>query len=204
MQQNRPVKYNFDTVFGTKGATKHVRSTYSADEVETIRRDTFAQGKADTEAQAAAARSATLGAIAEGLIRLIGEFDTVVATMRRDSATVAIEVGRKLAGVALDSFPLKEVETLLADCLHKLHREPRIVVRLSPASTEDLRANIDALCAEHGFAGRVVVLAEPSLTGSDCRIEWADGGIERDLAATFAVIEQGAERWRSSNPTQES
>ncbi|MDZ4867953.1 MAG: FliH/SctL family protein [Alphaproteobacteria bacterium] len=206
MQPNRPTKFNFDTVFGTNGspATSHVRSTYSSDEVEAIRSETFALGKADTEAQAAAARAATLAAIAESLMRMIGEFDAVVKAMRQDSAAIAIEVGRKLAEVALDAFPLKEVEMLLADCLHKLHREPRIVVRLAPDNAEALRADIDALCHQHAFAGRIVIIAEPALTGSDCRIEWADGGVERDLATTFSAIEQGAERWRSSNPTEES
>ncbi|MFM9865385.1 MAG: hypothetical protein ACKVRO_17465 [Micropepsaceae bacterium] len=169
-----------------------------------MRRETFALGKADTEAQAAAARSATLAAIAESLIRMIGEFDAAVKAMRHDSAAIAIEVGRKLAEAALEAFPRKDVEALLADCLHKLHGEPRIVVRLAPANAEPLRADIDALCQQHAFTGRIVILAEPALSGADCRIEWADGGVERDLAATFSAIEQGAERWRSSNPTEES
>lgn len=206
MQPTRPTKFNFDTVFGTKGSpvTAHVRSSYTSAEVEAIRHETFALGKADTEAQAAAARTATLAAIAESLIRMIGEFDAAVNAMRQDSAAIAIEVGRKLAEVALAAFPLRDVEALLADCLHKLHREPRIVVRLAPDNAEALRADIDALCQQHAFAGRIVILAEPALTGSDCRIEWADGGVERDLVTTFSAIEQGAERWRSSNPTEES
>lgn len=205
MQQNRPVRYNFDTVFGSKGVgAAHARSSYSSDEVEAIRRDTFAQGKADTEAQAAAARAATLGAIAQGLVRMLGEFDAVVRTMRDESAALAVEVGRKLAEVALAAAPLKEVEAMIAECMHKLHREPRLVVRVAPACAEELRADIDRLAAEHAFAGRVVILAEPALGAADCRIEWADGGVERDLAQTCAAIEQGYARWRASNPTEES
>jgi flagellar assembly protein FliH len=208
MEQARPVKFNFDTVFGSKGAPSNAaapraRSSYSSEEVETIRREIFAQGKADTEAQAAAARTATLSAISHSLVRMIGEFDAVVRTMREDSVLIAIEVARKLAQVALEAYPLKEIEALLADCLHKLHREPRLVVRVAPACADDLRADIDRLCAEHAFAGRVVVIAEPSLLGADCRIEWADGGVERDLATTLASIEQSAERWRTTTPSEE-
>jgi flagellar assembly protein FliH len=209
MEPARPVKFNFDTVFGSKGApptaaAARARSSYSAEEVETIRRDTFQQGKSDTEAQAAAARAATLSAVAQSLIRLIGEFDAAVRSVREESVTIAIEVARKLADVALQAYPLKEAEALLADCLHKLHREPRLVVRVAPASADDLRADIDRLCAEHAFAGRVVIMAEASIKGADCRIEWADGGVERDLATTFAAIEQSAERWRATKPTEES
>jgi flagellar assembly protein FliH len=209
MEPARPVKFNFDTVFGSKGGAPsntaaRARSSYSAEEVETIRRETFAKGKTDTEAQAAASRSATLSAIAQSLIQLISEFDNAVRVMREDSAMIALEVGRKLAQVALEAYPLKEVEALLADCLHKLHREPRLVVRVAPACADELRADIDRLCAEHAFAGRVVVMAEPSIVGSDCRIEWADGGVERDLAVTLTAIEQSAERWRATTPTEES
>lgn len=209
MEPARPIKFEFDTVFGSKGAlptaaAARARSSYSSEEVETIRRETFQLGKADTEAQAAAAHAATLSAIAQSLIRMIGEFDAAVRTMREDSAVIALEVARKLAQVALEAYPLKEVEALLADCLHKLHREPRIVVRVSSACAERLREDIDRLCAEHAFSGRVVIIAEPSIIGSDCRIEWADGGVERDLAVTLAAIEQSAERWRSSNPSEEN
>ena len=208
MQQPQPVRFNFDTVFGANGAPAAVapraRSTYSAEEVEAMRRETFAEGKADTEAQAAAASAAALSVIAQGVLRLVGEVDAAIAQMRIESAAAALHVGRKLASAALDAYPLKEVEALLADCLHKLHREPRMVVRVSPACAEGLRADIDAMCAEHGYTGRVVILAEPTLSGADCRIEWADGGIERDLTHTIATIEQSAERWRSVPTTEES
>lgn len=205
---NRPVKYNFDNVFGTKGAPQtastHARSSYTADEVEKLKRETFAQGKAETEAQANAAHAAALGAVAQGLVRLVGEFDAMILTLRHESAAAALQVGRKLADAALDAFPLTEVEALLADVMHKLHREPRLVVRVAPASAEVLRADIDRLCTQHAFTGRVVVIAEPALKGADCRIEWADGGIERDLAEAFAAIEQCAARWRSTTLTEES
>jgi flagellar assembly protein FliH len=208
MSQARPVKFNFDNVFGSKGtattAAPRARSTYSADEVEVIRKDTFAQGKADTEAQASALRATALGTVAHRLNGLIAALDGTFLTLRQESAAVALQVARKLAETALAAFPEKEVEALVEDCLHKLHREPRIVVRVSTACAEALRADIDALSAQHGYAGRVVILAEPALTGADCRVEWADGGVERDLAHTFATIEQCAERWRSSNSSEES
>jgi flagellar assembly protein FliH len=206
MQQSGPIKFNFDTVFGPTGATTgaRTRSSYSSAEVDTIRREAFAQAKADAEVQAAAARTAALGAVAQGVARLFGELDARTTAMRRQSAALALQVGRKLAETALTAFPLKEVEALLADCLHKVHSEPRIVVRTSTACAESLRAEVDALCAEHGYTGRLIVVAEPLLSGADCRIEWADGGIERDLAETFAAIERNAEHWCASTTTSES
>jgi flagellar assembly protein FliH len=209
MQPHRTVKFNFDNVFGAKGeiakaAAPRARSSYSSDEVEIIRKDCMAQGKADAEALAQALQAQTLGAIAHSLTTVISQFDAAVSTMRQDSAELALAVGRKLAEHALASYPLEEVRTLLADCLHKMHGEPRIVVRLAPGCAESIRTEIDRLCEQHGFAGRVVVIAEPIFNGADCRIEWADGGIERDMSATFAAIEQCAERWRATTSAQET
>ena len=41
----------------------------------------------------------------------------------------------------------------------------------------------------------LVVLAEPGMALGDCRIEWADGGLCRDRAATEAVICEAVERY---------
>ena len=40
-----------------------------------------------------------------------------------------------------------------------------------------------------------MVLAEPSLAPGDCRIEWADGGVARDRAATLATIDDAVARY---------
>jgi flagellar assembly protein FliH len=42
------------------------------------------------------------------------------------------------------------------------------------------------------------VLAQPDLADGDCRIEWADGGMMRDRAATQAAIAQAVARYVAS------
>jgi flagellar assembly protein FliH len=39
------------------------------------------------------------------------------------------------------------------------------------------------------------VLAEPGMALGDCRIEWADGGLSRDCAATEAAINEAVRRY---------
>jgi flagellar assembly protein FliH len=40
-----------------------------------------------------------------------------------------------------------------------------------------------------------VVLSDPAMAPGDCRIEWADGGVARDRAATLAVIDDVVGRY---------
>ncbi len=39
------------------------------------------------------------------------------------------------------------------------------------------------------------MLAEPDIAPGDCRIEWADGGVKRDRAATEAAIAEAVARY---------
>ena len=38
-------------------------------------------------------------------------------------------------------------------------------------------------------------MAEPDIAPGDCRIEWADGGVKRDLAAIEAAIGEAVARY---------
>ena len=46
-----------------------------------------------------------------------------------------------------------------------------------------------------GFEGRLAVLADESLKAGDCRIEWADGGVNRDHVATLSAIDDVVGRY---------
>jgi flagellar assembly protein FliH len=57
------------------------------------------------------------------------------------------------------------------------------------------RDELDSIVKRCGLDSRLVVMAEPNIAPGDCRIEWADGGITRDSAATAAAIEQAVARY---------
>jgi flagellar assembly protein FliH len=46
-----------------------------------------------------------------------------------------------------------------------------------------------------GFEGRLMVEADASLATGDCRIEWNEGGVTRDRAATLATIDDVVARY---------
>ena len=198
----RAIKYTFDTVFGdaepvAQTQAARARSSYSADEVEKIRGETFAAGKADAEARASALKADAMKNVGSGIGGLIHAVDEMETKLRSESVDLALAIARKLAEASLNAFPMKEIEEVVTDCLHKLHREPRLVVRVSAQLSDTLQVEIHGLADRHGFAGRIVVLPEPSLSGADCRVEWAGGGLERDLETNLAAIDEAVARWRT-------
>ncbi|MEQ1754643.1 MAG: FliH/SctL family protein [Micropepsaceae bacterium] len=208
-QPARPTKFNFDTVFGSNGASTGTqagrpRSAYSADEVEAIRKETFAAGKASASAELAHMQAMALSSIAQTLGTLIQQFDGQISALRLESANLALAVGRKLAETALQASPQGEVVALISECMHKMHLESRLVIRVSPEIAEQITSHIQTLADRNGFSGRVIVLVEPSLSSSACRIEWADGGIEQDTSETFAAIQEQVARWQAARTGEEN
>jgi len=61
-------------------------------------------------------------------------------------------------------------------------------VRVNDALYATAKEKLEDIVRARSFEGRLVVLAEPDIALGDCRIEWADGGINRDSASTDAAI----------------
>jgi len=72
------------------------------------------------------------------------------------------------------------------------------VVRINDSLYEAAHERIDGLAKQSGFAGRLVILAEPEIDTGDCRIEWADGGVVLERAAIEAKINELVGRYVAS------
>ncbi len=99
-------------------------------------------------------------------------------------------VVRKLFPSLAQRHGLDEVEGLVAECLGRLRDEPRVVVRVADELLDPLKAHMDRLSEHSGFEGRVVLLADEGLSDSDVRVEWADGGAERDSGRLWREIDE--------------
>ena len=72
---------------------------------------------------------------------------------------------------------------------------PHVVVRIAEPIYEQARTRLEEIARMQGFEGRLVILAEPGMALGDCRIEWADGGLTRERAATEAAIGEAVARY---------
>jgi len=108
----------------------------------------------------------------------------------REALEVALTVVRKIFPRLAGRHGLAEVESVVCDCLERLRNEPRIVIRVADAVLDRVEARIGELVARTGFEGKIVYLAQDGLNPCDVRVEWADGGAERDSERLWREIEQ--------------
>ncbi len=198
-----PAKFLFDTDFAApdrareRATAAEVAEKVAAAEARAYR-DGYdaAQREARTENDRRVALALeTIGVAIKGIA---AGFSGVEQRMETEAVDVAVSVARKLATELVAREPLGEITALVSDCFAQLVSTPHIVVRINDALYETAHVRIETMAKQCGFAGRLVILAEPEIATGDCRIEWADGGVVLERAAIEAKINELVGRYIAS------
>lgn len=169
-------------------------TVYSEEELATAESASFVKGHAeglDSALQGIEQTTAqALTAIAAQLEAAAGQQAEANERCERQSLQAAVTILRKLFPESARRHALDEVEGTLAACLATLHDEPRVVVRTAADLVDTLSERIDPLAEASGFAGKIALLPDETLSPSDVRVEWADGGVERDTGRLWDEVER--------------
>ena len=172
--------------------------TFTEEDLQVVREAAFAEGLHAGHAEAAQSAQQLLAdataRVADALAQL-GAAQAQSADEAKAVATrVAMAVLRKVLPAACEAHAFDEVVRMVESCFAQVLDEPRIIVRVAPDLVEPVRARLEADAGRHGFEGRVVVQPDPRLPPGDGRVEWTDGGADRDQARLIADIEQAVDR----------
>ena len=190
----QPAKFTFDLDLGRRQERNSlVTETAMAAMLQEARREGFAQGLAEGERSTAAQAARQLAASAEDLANRVSAMAASVDDAKKqtiaEAVGLAMSVARKLAGGLIARQPAAEIETLVVECLATLNRVPHLVIRCEPSLADAVRDLATARMQTSGFTGRLVVLGDPDIAVGDARIEWADGGVVRDIHKLSAEID---------------
>ena len=103
---------------------------------------------------------------------------------------------RKLAPELIAREPLAEIAALATECFRHLVATPHVVVRVGDRHLRRRQATSSKTSPQRA-ASRAGwwCWPRPTSRAGDCRIEWADGGVIRDRAATDAAIDEAVARY---------
>ena len=197
-----PAKFLFDTDFAAPSRERAATPAEVAQKIAEAEAHAYRNGydaalreaKVESDRRSAAALQ-EIGAAIKGIA---ARFSGIESRMETEAVDVAVAVARKLANELIAREPLGEVTALVSDCFAQLVSTPHIVVRINDALYEAAHASIEALAKQSGFAGRLIILAEPNIQTGDCRIEWADGGVVLERAAIESKINELVGRYIAS------
>jgi flagellar assembly protein FliH len=193
-------KFMFDVDFaaGSEPARRTITPGAHEAAVAEARATAYRDGVAAAVAEAEARAALAIERIAARVEELSRELAGIEARLEAEAVEVAVAVARKLAPELIAREPLAEIAALARGCFAQLVAAPHVVVRVSDALHAGAREQLDQTARLQGFDGRLIVLGEPEIAPGDCRIEWADGGIVRDRAATDAAIAEAVHRYAAA------
>jgi flagellar assembly protein FliH len=192
-------KYMFDNAFDAAGAgARPAARRYSETEVEAARQEAFAKGREAGRAEAEAARDALIArstaAVAEQLERIQSFTADLDNRMTHWALQAALLMVKTLFPELSRRHSRAEIEAMVVDTLHENEQEPRVVLRLPGEMIEAMQPAVADLCKTAGFAGRLLLIEDDTIAAGDCRIEWAEGGVERQAQRIWKEIEQRVSR----------
>jgi flagellar assembly protein FliH len=185
-------KFLFDEDFAAREkptitVVEHERRRADAESV--AYRNGFAAGHAQAENEATRHIANTLNVVADGLERLDRALKTIEARLEIEAVEVAVAVASKLAPELIAREPLTEITALATDCFQHLVNAPHVVVHVGADIYAATKEKLTEIAQARGFEGRLLVQPDAQVAPGDCRIEWAEGGVNRDEAATRATID---------------
>jgi flagellar assembly protein FliH len=197
-------KFTFNEDFTTGGKptiTLVEAERRAADAEAQAHRKGFAAGLAQAQTEAAQRIATALGLIADGMSRLDRALTGIEERLETEAVQVSVAVAAKLAPELIAREPYTEISALATECFRHLVNTPHVVVRVGADIYDTAKTKLEETAHARGFEGRLVVMSDPGMAAGDCRIEWADGGVNRDEAATLAAINDTVARYVAARST---
>lgn len=187
-------KFMFDTNdFDKQPEPTAAAVTYSEEQLVLAKTQSHAQGKSEGLAEAQGSQEQKTAQLLE---KIMGMLELLIAAEERreienmmHATKLALRVTHKLLPNFTQKYALQEIERVIIENLEVRKDEPRIAVMVPTFHLDNLKARVDDMALQRGFAGKLILIADDAMDLSDCRVEWADGGAERMYERLFAQIE---------------
>lgn len=166
-------------------------------------REGVAAGQSAVEAQSATALARAAETLAGQVAQMVQTIEDYENQHRTQSVELAASVGRKLAAHLIARQPQVELEALIAECMASLEAAPHLVIRCHPDLCDAMKAIAEERMKVSGFSGRLVVLGDPDIGLGDGRLEWADGGLVRDINAISGEINTRVSAYLAARGTRQ-
>jgi flagellar assembly protein FliH len=154
----------------------------------------------ETLASAEYLAAQAVAALQDSLPQALAKAERARVEADAGAVTAMGAIARKLLPALAAAHGVDEIEALARESIERLIEQPRFVVKVSPVVQQIVLARIEAMAETLGFAGRIVVLPDAAMPETDARIEWANGGVERNVADVWKEIEDAIERYLAMQP----
>lgn len=187
-------------------AEEHAPPTYTQEEVDEAKEASYQLGRQEGMSSAMAGIEQQVAISLEGVLSKIGELNQVhrkwTAEIQRDAVRLSATIMRKMAPELTRGTELPQIEHVINQAFQFLTEQPKVMIRVAAELEAPLRDKVQLMASRVGYEGEVVLVGDPELVATDCRVSWAAGAVERALDETWGEIDEMVERTLSSLPVR--
>lgn len=172
--------------------------TYSEEEMARERDAAYQKGLTDGEQRA---RQSIEQAVANVVTQATAQLSLLVeAELTREKTACEAALTTTLATIKkawpqiIQKLGQGLVEDTIRQSLELNPQEARIVVRVHDSMLDAVVNRLPQIKDGEAFAGKVIVLADEAVAAGDCKVEWADGGLERLSRTLSQQLDDAMER----------
>ena len=187
-------KFRFDTVFDGGGhviaASPRPKRTYTAEEVEQIRKAAETQGQSQAMASIAQRQASALEVVARACQQALPKLAEVAHEHRVGSAELALACAQAIAAAALDKFPQAPVQAALAALAREIEAAPRLILSCDAELADGLQAALEETAQAVGYPGAIQVRANAEANPRAFTLDFGDGSASFDPQAAAERVAQ--------------
>ncbi len=189
---------DFDSGTGAAAAPVQEKPVYTQTEMNDAVSQAQQRGVDDGYAQAHASVEQKLASLSEKIVTGLADAktreDERVLAAQHLAVDVAAALVRKIMPELARTQSLEAIEQLVRQCMVDRFEEPRLIIRVHDSMVDALLPRLEPLAKAAGFNGAHAVFADAALGASDCRIEWSNGGAERNVARIWSDLDHEVSR----------
>ena len=208
-QTDQPLrKFMFDRSFDNASGPVHRADrrpvTLTPEQLDALKKEAHDAGFAAGKKAASEDQAKHLNVTVDKIGALVGQLiATAEASRPQQEARVreaVLAIARKVLPDFAQRHGLQEIEAVVAGVIGEMTGEPRLVVRVNERQFDTVNEALKAVTEKQGYSGKIVLVADAEVKANDCRVEWADGGVERNLDALWQNLTKTLAPGREQTP----
>ncbi len=158
--------------------------------IEKAVEETVVKVKQEVQSDEINRQNELLAEIKNQLAQIFTKSDEQTIGMEEDGLKFFVACLRKVLPTIDTVTALPEIKNFLQENFVNLRNQKSLAFYLAPDMAKEVAPLIEKAAEQNDFEGKISIHKDDKLGLSDCRIEWKDGYVERDVTQLLDKIEE--------------
>ncbi len=189
-ESSEPVDADFAELPAEEPEVKSYTEEEVADRIKTAEQDAYERGFKTSQEGIDATVSALLENISQKLTALVADTSSAETEREKQSMELVKTIVEKLVPGLSEEHAVEIVNGFISENFKNFKNEAKLSFYIHPDIISYVQENIAKLANSHDFEGKISLHKDASLGKADCRVEWENGGVERNTGRLVEKVEE--------------